>query len=224
MRQNRAPGARRDPEATRQSLLDAACQEFAAKGLSGARVNEIAQRAGVNKQLVYYYFGNKEDLYLAVLEQVYADIRMQEQTLDLDALDPADAMDRLVGFTFDYLTRNPQFVSLLTDENLHKASHIRRSQRLRGLHAPFVTLIADTLARGARDGVFRTGVDPVQFYISMAGLCFFYYSNNETLSFIFGRSLSTREATRARRDHVIDFVTGYLRPDGATGVGAKSVD
>ena len=202
----------RDPEWTKAQLLEAARREFSDKGLSGARVNDIATRARVNKQLLYYYFGDKEQLYAEVLQRAYEEIRARENELDLAALAPAAAMERFIGFTFDYLTDNRYFVALLTDENFHRARHVRGSPDLQGLHARLRETIGGILARGERAGVFRSGIDPVELYISIASLCYFYYSNIHTLSAIFGRDLSQRAEIARRRQHVIDFVGAYLRP------------
>ena len=200
----------RDSEWTKAQLLDAARLEFSEKGLSGARVNDIAARASVNKQMLYYYFGDKENLYCAVLNHAYEEIRARENELDLAALAPVAAMERFIGFTFDYLTENRYFVALLNDENIHKARHILDSEYLQGLHARLQETIGDILTRGEREGVFRPNVDPIDLYISIASLCYFYYSNIHTLSAIFGRDLSDRSATHHRRQHVIDFVGAYL--------------
>ena len=206
------PAAKRDPEHSRRRLLDAARDVFSKKGLSGARVDEIAALSGVNKQLVYYYFGNKKDLYLAVLEEVYEEIREQERQLDLAHLAPIEAMEKLIEFTFDYFTDNPHFVPLLGDENLHKAQHLKDSTVIRELHSPLVEMIGTTLERGVAAGVFRSGLDPIQLYISLAGLGFFYYSNIHTLSVIFGRDLQAKPAVAERRAHVIKFALSALRP------------
>ncbi len=200
----------RDSEWTKAQLLDAARLEFSEKGLSGARVNDIAARASVNKQMLYYYFGDKEGLYCAVLNHAYEEIRARENELDLASLAPVAAMERFIGFTFDYLTENRYFVALLNDENIHKARHILDSEYLQGLHARLQETIGDILTRGEREGVFRPNVDPIDLYISIASLCYFYYSNIHTLSAIFGRDLSDRSATHHRRQHVIDFVGAYL--------------
>lgn len=200
----------RDSEWTKAQLLDAARLEFSEKGLSGARVNDIAARASVNKQMLYYYFGDKEGLYCAVLNHAYEGIRARENELDLAALAPVAAMERFIGFTFDYLTENRYFVALLNDENIHKARHILDSEHLQGLHERLQETIGDILTRGEREGVFRPNVDPIDLYISIASLCYFYYSNIHTLSAIFGRDLSDRSATQHRRQHVIDFVGAYL--------------
>ncbi len=207
------PATKRDPAHSRRRLLKAARDVFSRKGLGGARVDEIAALSGVNKQLVYYYFGNKQDLYLAVLEQMYEEIREQELKLDLDHLAPIEAMEKLVGFSFDYCTDNPHFVPLLSDENLHKAQHLKTSNVVTELHSPLVETIRKTLARGEASGVFRRGLDPVQVYISLAGLGFFYYSNIHTLSVIFGRDLEADAALAERRAHVIEFALRALRPE-----------
>jgi TetR/AcrR family transcriptional regulator len=203
---------RRDPVATRKKLLTAARQEFARHGLAGARVDEIAERAGVNKQLVYHYFGDKDALYLAVLEWVYEDIREQERKLNLEGLPPEKAIRKLIEASFDHLAANPDFIVLLNDENRGGAPHVRGSTRLEAMHSPLVKSVSHILNEGVRSGVFRKGIDPVQLYISIAGLSYFFFSNTPTLSAIFGKDLSSRAQRRARRRHVADLVLHSLRP------------
>lgn len=203
--------SRRSRGDSRDLLLTAARAEFAARGLEGARVDEIARRAGVNKQLVYHHFGNKDDLYQRVLESVYFEIRQRERALDLSAFSPEQAMQRFVEFTFDYLDENRDFVVLLTDENLHEGRHLKDSQALQSLHSPLISVLDEVLKRGARDGTFRTGIDPRQIYMSIAALGFFYFNNLHTLSTIFGRDFGTRTAISERRQHVVDFVMNGLR-------------
>jgi len=198
------------PAGSRERLLKAAIVEFARNGLLGARVDMIARMAKINKQLIYYHFGDKAGLYLAALEHVYADIRVKERALNLTDSDPETAMTRLVGFTFDYVAENREFVRLLTNENLLKAKHARRSKIIRQTRSPLIQLIEETLRRGVKAGVFRDGVDPVQLYISMAGLCFFYIANIHTLSVLFERDMQETSALRERRDHAIGFVLGFL--------------
>ncbi|MGY3393680.1 TetR/AcrR family transcriptional regulator [Bradyrhizobium sp. USDA 3311] len=197
---------RRDPVATRKKLLTAARLEFARHGLAGARVDEIAERAGVNKQLVYHYFGDKDALYLAVLEWVYEDIREQERRLNLEGLPPDKAIRRLIEASFDHLAANPDFIVLLNDENRGGARHVRGSTRLEAMHSPLVKSVSHILHEGVRCGLFRKGIDPVQLYISIAGLSYFFFSNTPTLSAIFGKDLSSRAQRRARRRHVVDLV------------------
>jgi TetR/AcrR family transcriptional regulator len=203
---------RRDPVATRKKLLTAARLEFARHGLAGARVDEIALRAGVNKQLVYHYFGDKDALYLAVLEVVYEDIREQERKLNLEGLPPDKAIRRLIEASFDHLAANPDFIVLLNDENRGGARHVRGSTRLEAMHSPLVKSVSHILHEGVRSGVFRKGIDPIQLYISIAGLSYFFFSNTPTLSAIFGKDLSSRAQRRARRRHVVDLVLQSLRP------------
>jgi TetR/AcrR family transcriptional regulator len=203
---------RRDPAATRRKLLTAARLEFARHGFAGARVDEIAERAGVNKQLVYHHFGDKDALYLAVLEWVYADIREQERKLNLQGLAPDKAIRKLIEASFDYLSTNPDFIVLLNDENRGGARHVRGSTRLEAMHSPLVVSVSHILNEGVRAGMFRKGIDPVQLYISIAALGYFYLSNTPTLSAIFGKDLSTRTARRTRRRHVVDLVLQSLRP------------
>ncbi|MGO8918843.1 MAG: TetR family transcriptional regulator [Stellaceae bacterium] len=205
---------KRDADASRRLLLEAARAEFAAKGLMGARVDAIARQAGLNKQLVYHYFGSKDELYQAVLERVYAEIRAQERALSLGDLPPAEAMAKLIGFSFDYLAAHPDFIALLNDENGHGARHVAAARHMHEMHSPLIALIRRTLRKGAGQGVLRGDMDPLQLYVSIAGLAYFYFSNNRTLSAIFGRDLGGPRATAARRRHVIDFVMAALRPEG----------
>src|SRR5688572_28427378 len=191
-------GITRDPERTRGAILAAATQEFTANGLTGARVDAIASRARVNKRMIYHYFGDKEGLYLAVLEATYASIRVAELELHLTERDPVDGMRELVLFTWRYFLAHPEFLSLLGTENLHKAAYLKRSSRIRELHSPLVGMISALLERGARTRVFREGVDPVELYVTIAALGFFYLSNRHTLSTIFGRDLSAPKSIAVR--------------------------
>jgi TetR/AcrR family transcriptional regulator len=203
---------RRDPVATQNKLLTAARHEFARSGLAGARVDEIAARAGVNKQLVYHYFGDKDALYLAVLEWVYKEIRAKERELDLAGLPPEQAIRKLIESSFDHLADHPDFIVLLNDENRGGARHVRGSKKLKAMHSPLVSLVSRILREGVRDGVFRKGVNPVHLYISIAGLSYFFFSNTPTLSAIFGQDLAKPAVKRARRKHVVDLVLQALRP------------
>ena len=195
---------------TRDRLLDAAEFEFAAVGLSGARVDTIARRAKINKQLIYYHFGDKDSLYQAVLERAYSRIREKEFGLDLASDDPIIAMRTLVGFTFDYCIENRAFVRLLINENVLEGRFIRRSKAIRQSGSPLSALLHDTVQRGVELGTFHRDVDPVQLYISIAGLCYFYVSNMYTLSALFERDLDRPSALQERRQHVIDVVLAYL--------------
>lgn len=208
----RASANVRDPERTRAGILTAATVEITAKGLGGARVDEIAERAGVNKRMIYHYFGDKEGLYLAVLEAAYAEIRSEEIKLDLGKRDPIEGMRELVLFTWNYYREHPEFLSLLATENLHRAAYLKRSKKIRELHSPLVGMIGDLLQRGAKTKLFRKDVDPVELYISIAALGFFYLSNRYTLATIFGRDLMAPESLKSRGSHLVEVVLGYLRP------------
>jgi TetR/AcrR family transcriptional regulator len=202
---------RRDPDRTRSAILAAAQAEFAAHGLSGARVDAIARRARANKRMIYHYFGSKADLYLAALERVYEDLRGTERTLDLARLAPEAAIRRLVEFTFDYTHAHPEMISLINNENLHRARHLRRSTKVRELHSPFVQMLGDILQRGVAAGVFRPGLNPIELYITIAAVSYFYLSNNWTLSTIFGRDLAATAALRRRKRHNIDMILHAIR-------------
>ena len=208
----RRPPGERDPERTRAAILEAATAEFTANGLNGARVDEIARRSGVNKRMIYYYFGDKEGLYLAVLEATYTAIRSAEVGLQLADRDPVDGMRELIQFTWNYFLKHPEFLSLLATENLHRARFLKQSQEIRHLHSPLIDTISRLLERGARQKVFRPNVDPVQLYITIAGLGFFYLANKHTLSTIFDRDLTSPENRAARGRHIAEVVLGYLRP------------
>jgi AcrR family transcriptional regulator len=200
----------RDADRSQSTILAAARDEFAEHGLGGARVDRIAERAGLNKRLIYYYFADKEQLFQAVLEQAYRDIRAEEATLHLAALDPATAVRRLIEFTWDYFLAHPEFLTLLNSENLHRARHLKRSTRIREMNSPLIQTLGDVLERGRREGVFRGGVDALQLYISIAGLAYFYLSNNHTLSAIFGRDLMSPKALSERLSHITEVVMGYV--------------
>jgi AcrR family transcriptional regulator len=198
--------------ATRQRILDAALAEFAAKGLAGSRVDEIAERAGANKRMLYAHFGSKEELWMVVLERAYAAKRAEERTVEVEGLPPAEAMARLVAFNLRYTARHPEFVALLNQENLHQAAYLRRSEDVPALYSPIVDALRGVLARGVAEGTFRAGVDPVQLYISILALGHFYVANRHTLSTIFGAPLDTEAAIAAREAHITEVVLGYLRP------------
>jgi len=201
----------RDPDRTRGRILDAATQEFARYGLGGARVDRIAARARANKRMLYYYFGDKDGLFLAALEGRYAHIRNAERGLDLEHSDPRSALKRLVEFTWTYYLEHPEFLTLLNSENLHKGRHVRHSRRVREMHSPLVKTLGAILRRGQKAGLFRPGIDPVQLYISIAGEGYFYLSNRYTLSRIFDRDLMAPRALAGRARHISDMILNALR-------------
>ncbi|WP_407527874.1 TetR/AcrR family transcriptional regulator [Methylobacterium oryzisoli] len=207
----RAP-RQRDPERTRASILQAATEAFTARGFAGTSIDDIAVRAGVNRRMLYHYFGSKRGLWLAVLEGAYERARAPELRLDLGALPPEAAMRRLVTFTFDAFVGDRTFINLLNSENLHQARHLKGSARVKEMHSPLIGTIRAILERGVAEGVFREGVDPAQLWISIAGLAYFYFSNVFTLSVILDRDLQSKAQIAQRRAHVEDLVLAALRP------------
>ena len=204
-------GNGRDAQRTRRRILAAATAEFARYGLGGARIDRIARRAGANKRMLYYYFGDKDGLFLAALESQYARIREAERALQLEHLAPRAALERLVRFTWEYCLEHPEFITLLNSENLHKGRHLGRSKRVRAMHSPLVDLLGEVLRRGERAKLFRRGIDPVQLYISIAGEGYFYLSNRYTLSRIFGRDLMAKRALTARARHMSEIILNAVR-------------
>ena len=203
----------RNADRSQRDILGAALQEFAEFGLGGARMDRIAERAGVNKRLIYYYFEHKESLFTAVLEHAYENIRGEERQLNLSLVEPIEAIRRLITFTWNYYIEHPEFLTLLNSENLHRARHLKQSSKAQSLNSPLIDSLASVLDRGVRSRVFRAGVDPVQLYISIAGLAYFYLSNVHTLSTIFGRELLGPKSRVERLSHMTDLVLGYLVRD-----------
>lgn len=201
----------RDADRSQGAILGAARDEFAAHGLGGARMERIAERAGLDKRLIYYYFEDKEKLFQAVLEQAYRQIREQERRLNLLALEPATAIRRLVEFTWNYYLENPEFLTLLNSANLHEARHLQPSQRARALNSPLIATLGELLERGRSEGSLRGGIDPLQLYVSIAGLSYFYLSNRHTLSAIFGRKLTGPKAHKERLAHMCELILSYVR-------------
>ncbi|MGE3833010.1 MAG: TetR family transcriptional regulator [Parvibaculaceae bacterium] len=177
----------RDAAATRRDILVAATAEFSRKGLGGARVDAIALRAKANKRMIYHYFGSKEKLFTAVLEEAYGHIRSAELELPLSELAPREALERLMRFTWDYYLAHPEFISLVNSANLHKAHHVRNSARFKSSGPPFVGLVKSILDRGVAGGVFRPGIDPVQLNITIAAIGYYYLTNRFTSGILFER-------------------------------------
>jgi AcrR family transcriptional regulator len=206
------PDSIRDAERTKQAILDAAKVEFAEKGLAGARVDAIAEQSGANKRMLYYYFGSKEDLYVAVLEDVYGAMRQTESQLDLTHLEPMAALQRLIEFKFDYYLKHPIVIRILAGENLHEARFLKRSKQLRDMHVSLVASLETVLAAGRKIGTMKAGIDAVQLYISIAGLSYFYFANAATLSTAFDRVLMSAQELKRRRAHAVEVILGYVRP------------
>lgn len=217
-----SPRRTRDPARSRQAILAAAKAEFCQRGLTGARVERISRRSGTNPRMIYHYFGNKDGLYLAVLESVYGEIRTLERQLDLATAPPAEGMARLIGFTFDFFASRGDFIALIANENILKAKYLKRLPSVQAMTVPLVDAIRDLLARGARDGAFRDGafrdgVDPVQLYVSIVAESQLHISNRHTLSVLFDQDLSAPDWVAARRRHTVEMLLAYLTATDAAG-------
>jgi len=211
-----APVKRRDAAATRSRILKAAMEEFAAKGLDG-RVEDIAELAGANRRMVYFYFGSKEGLYLAALEATYAELVEVEQRIDVDALGPLEAIAALVSAKFDHYARYPRYIEFLKIENLHKARHLKASERITELRGPLVSILRKVIKRGQASGVIRKNVDPLELYIAICGLGYFAFSNRHTLGAIFNVDTTSNAALAKRKRMTIEMLAAYLsaQPDCA---------
>ena len=207
----RSRKASRNPQRTHATILDAATEEFAAHGFGGARVDGIAARAQTNKRMLYHYFGDKEGLYLAVLEASYATIRNAEKQLDLAHRDPEEGIRELAMFTWRHFIAHPEFLSLLATENLHQAHYLRRSDKVSAMHSHLIDELSDVLRRGEALGIFRPAIDPISVYLTIAALGFFYLSNRHTLSTIFARKLTAPDALNAWGEHIVAVTLASIR-------------
>lgn len=196
----------RDAEATKTRILEAAKREFAKNGLGGARVDVIAEKARANKRMIYHYFDSKEGLFQTVLENAYVDIRTAEQKLNLDHLGPKEALERLVRFTWDYYLKNPEFITLVNSENLHRAKHLKKSEVVKAYSRKFVSMVKTILDRGVAAGEFRDGVDPVQLNITIAAIGYYYLTNRFTGAIVYERDLMAKEALEERLRFNIDTI------------------
>ena len=200
-----------DPELTRRNILAVATREFAEKGYSGARVDEIAAQTNTSKRMIYYYFEDKEGLFVAVLEDAYRRIRQIEATLDLVDLEPEAAIRALVGFTFDYQNSNEDFIRLVMVENIHQGVHLARSRAIQDLNVSVINTLREIYERGVSDGVFREGIDEIDLHMTISALCFFNVLQSRTFSQIFKKDMSSQEMLAKRRETVIDTVIRYLK-------------
>lgn len=217
-RSKSAPGAKRrarlrkyDPEKTKRDILSVATKEFAKYGFNGARIDAIAARTSTTKRMIYYYFGGKEPLYIAVLEEQYAKIRAYEAGLQLDLLEPEKAIRRLTEFTFDYDHAHPDFVRLVAIENIHNARHLAKSTKIRGVNATIVDTIEAILLRGRRKKIFRAGVRAIDVHMLMSALCFFHVSNLHTFGTIFRSDFLSPKVRSRHKRMVADFIVHHLQ-------------
>lgn len=195
---------------TREMILDGALQEFSERGFDGARIDQIALRAGVNKNLLYHHYGNKDGLFVALLEHTYDKIRTRQNDLELREGDPIDGIRRLVIFTGKIWVQYPEFLRLLQSENLNDGRHVQSSDKISQLYQPLLATINELLEKGRKDGTIRRKVDPVDLYISISALTAHYISNRHTFKAIFGDALMTPKRIKQRLEHAADMVVAYL--------------
>ncbi len=192
-------------------IIEVATHEFSEKGLAGARIDVIAEAMRTSKRMIYYYFGSKEALYVAVLEAAYRHIRQIETELHLEDLAPEDALRKLVGFTVDYQLANPDFIRLVMTENIHRGEFLARSKSIQKLNVPVIAAVTQVYERGVAAGVFRSGIDPVDLHMSISALSFFNVANRHTFALIFKRDLESPAAIAARRDSIIEMVVRFVK-------------
>jgi TetR/AcrR family transcriptional regulator len=198
-----------DPTRVREKILKQATEEFARIGFEGARVDRIAQRCGVSKNMLYYYFKSKEGLFVATLERMYQELRDQQKDLSVRASDPIAAMKQLVHHTFFAFKNNPSAIRLMNEENKHRGKYIRKSVRMRDLYNPLVETIRFILERGAKDSKFKAHLDPTIIYLTLSSLCYHYLSNQYTLQIALDRDLGSDRAQQLWLDHVSNLVLLY---------------
>jgi len=205
------PKAKAEEDGTRTKILNVAIQEFSRHGLSGARIDAIAAESGANKGMIYYYFGSKEDLYVAALEESYRRFRQIESEFHVEDLPPVPALRQLVSSTFDYHAVHPEFIRMVMTENINQGEYIRKIPDLRAINRPAITLLDRLCQRGIAEGVFRTDLDPVDLHMTISALSFYNVSNRHTFSYIFDRDLGAPEVHAARRASVVDTILRYVR-------------
>jgi AcrR family transcriptional regulator len=215
------PERQRDADRTQREILDVATREFADRGYAGGRVDEIAARTRTTKRMIYYYFGSKEALFVAVLERAYATIRAAEQTIEVDHLEPAAAIRRLAELTFDHHESHPDFIRLVSIENIHRAEHIS-GRDLAGQNTPAIELIERILERGRRDGSFTRDVDAVDLHMMISAFCVFRVANRHTFGAIFGRDPLDPALRERYRAMLGDMVVEYLSAGASAATVSRS--
>jgi TetR/AcrR family transcriptional regulator len=211
-----------DPARVREKILKLAIEEFGRIGFEGARVDRIAERCNVSKNMLYYYFKSKEGLFVAALERMYESFRDQQRDLSVRASDPLLAMEQLIEHTFTALENNPNAIRLLNEENKHRGKYIRKSKRIRDLYNPLVETLSFILDRGVRDGIFRAGLDPAVVYLTLSSLCYHYLSNQYTLENALNRDLSSVSSRKQWLQHVTGLVLQYCVSDPSATLERKS--
>jgi len=200
-----------DPERTQANILQVAETEFGEKGLAGARIDEIANVTKTSKRMIYYYFGSKEGLYLAVLEETYRRVRDVESELNLQDLEPEEGLRRLVAFTFDHHLHHENYIRLVMSENINRGQYLAQSQRIQDLNVPAIAAIRNLYERGVKMGLFRKGLDPVDIHASISALSFFNVSNRHTFGLIFKLDMHSPAYIAQRRDNVVEMIVRFVR-------------
>ena len=208
--QPKETGRTNDPARTMAEILQVATHEFADKGLTGARIDEIAAATRTSKRMIYYYFGSKDGLYLAVLEEAYRRMRAIEADLHLDDLPPAEALQKLVEFTYDHHRDNEDFIRLVMNENIQRGDYLRQSQTIQALNSNAIASVRSVYERGLAQGVFRPGLDPVDIHSAISAFTFFNVSNRHTFGVIFQDRASTGKAETLKRAHVVDLIQRFV--------------
>jgi TetR/AcrR family transcriptional regulator len=211
-----------DPARVREKILKLAMEEFGRIGFEGARVDRIAERSGVSKNMLYYYFKSKEGLFVAALERMYEGFRDQQRDLSVRASDPLLAMEQLIEHTFIAFESNPNAIRLLNEENKHRGKYIRKSKRIRELYNPLFETLRFILERGSRDRVFRPGLDPAMVYLTLSSLCYHYLSNQYTLEIALNKDLSSISSRKQWLQHVTDLVLQYCVSEPNASLDRKS--
>jgi AcrR family transcriptional regulator len=209
-KQDRTSARVQDPEGAKRNILEIASEEFALNGLTGARIDEIAARTRFSKRMIYYYFGDKEGLYLRSLENAYREVREGEAHLDTEGMSPIAALSRLVEFTFDHHHRHEEFIRMVMIENIHQGQYLEKSQVIRELNVTAIDHISRIYSRGVEEGVFRTGLDPVELHWQVSALCFFNVSNRSTFSMIFGRDFGAPAQLERLRSNTVEMMVRYV--------------
>jgi len=199
-----------DPEGTRRNILEIASSEFALNGLSGARIDEIAARTRFSKRMIYYYFGDKEGLYLRTLEEAYRQVRHGEAQLDIEGLPPVEALAKLVEFTFEHHHHHEEFIRMVMIENIHHGQYLKQSEAIRDLNVTAIDNISRIYSRGVEEGVFREGLDPVELHWQVSALCFFNVSNRATFSMIFGRDFGDETQLERLKRNTVDMMLRFV--------------
>jgi AcrR family transcriptional regulator len=205
------PARVKNPEATRRNILDEALREFSQFGLSGARVDQIADKINTSKRMIYYYFESKDGLYREVLKESYRNLRALEADFHLEDLPPMLALRKLVEGTVDYHASHSDFIRVIMTENINKGEHIRQIPELKAVNRKAIEIIEGICARGIKEGIFRADLEPVKLHENISALAFFNVSNRYTFGFLFDQDFTNKATHARRRDQIVDTITRYVR-------------